>query len=75
MHVPLSEDAVLPPLYCSTETDEARLRVYLADALFDPADVAEVERAGVLDVLVLEVAGGGASDNLPAAYEALYKEA
>ena len=26
-------------------------------------------------VLVLEVAGGGASDNLPAAYEALYKEA
>ena len=61
----------LPPLLTSTEEQEARLVVFLADALFDARDAAEVERAGVLDVLVLETAAGSASEPLPAAYAGL----
>ena len=35
-------------------------------------DAAEVERAGILDVLVLETAAGSASEHLPAAYAGLF---
>ena len=56
----------------STEEQEARLVVYLADALFNERDTAEVERAGILDVLVLETAAGSASEHLPAAYAGLF---
>ena len=62
----------LPPLLTSTEEQEARLVVYMADALFDDRDTAEVERAGILDVLVLETAAGSASEHLPAAYAGLF---
>ena len=48
------------------------LTVALADALYDPADVAEVEKAGMLEVLVLETGAGGESEYLPAAYKPLY---
>lgn len=48
------------------------LTVALADALYDPADVAEVDKAGMLEVLVLETGAGGESEYLPAAYKPLY---
>ncbi len=62
----------LPPLLTSTEEQEARLVVFLADALFDARDAAEVESAGVLEVLVLETAAGSASEHLPAASAGLF---
>jgi len=60
--------AAAPPL-----VPDARLRLVLADALYDAADPAEADRAAELDVLVLETAPGGASDHLPAAYRDLYR--
>jgi len=72
IHAIVDNAPPLPPLLTSTEEQEARLVVYLADALFDPRDASEVERAGVLNVLVLETAAGSASEYIPAAYTGLF---
>ena len=59
----------------STPDQEARLAVYLSDALFDARDPAEVEKAAALDVLVVETAAGASSDHLPEVYRGLFAAA
>ena len=68
IHVPIAGAAPL-----AAPEPGVALSLALADALFDAGDAAEVDKAGLLDVAVLESASGADSEYLPDVYRALYK--